>query len=65
VNHVALNLKPSRRPFMQVAEELAEHILPKFVDPPRTEPTPVQRVSSRINPLCLPVSTDQENRLAT
>jgi luciferase-type oxidoreductase len=30
VNHVALNPKPSRRPFVEVAEELAEHILPHF-----------------------------------
>lgn len=30
VNHVALQMKPSRRPFADVASELAEHVLPEF-----------------------------------
>jgi hypothetical protein len=30
VNHVALNLKPSRRPVEEVMQELAEFVLPQF-----------------------------------
>ena len=30
VTHVALNLKPSRRPVPEVLDELAEHVLPLF-----------------------------------
>lgn len=30
VNHVAFNLKTSRRPAREVLEELAEHVLPEF-----------------------------------
>jgi hypothetical protein len=30
VNHVALNLKPPRRPFSEAPDELAEHVLPVF-----------------------------------
>jgi hypothetical protein len=32
VNHVALNPKPFRRPFIEVAEELAEYVLPEFAE---------------------------------
>ncbi|MFL9897989.1 LLM class oxidoreductase [Paraburkholderia fungorum] len=30
VNHVAFNPKPSRRPFIEILHELAEHVLPHF-----------------------------------
>lgn len=30
INHVALNLKPTRRPALEVIDELQEHILPAF-----------------------------------
>ena len=30
INHVALNLKPTRRPSVEVIDELQEHILPEF-----------------------------------
>lgn len=30
INHVALNLKPTRRPALEVIDELQEHILPEF-----------------------------------
>lgn len=31
INHVALNLKPTRRPALELIDELQEHILPEFV----------------------------------
>ena len=30
VNHVALNMKPLRRPFSEAIDELADHVLPVF-----------------------------------
>lgn len=30
INHVALNLKPTRRPALEIIDELQEHILPEF-----------------------------------
>ena len=30
VNHVALNMKPSQRPFEDALAELADHVLPAF-----------------------------------
>ncbi|PHX51910.1 hypothetical protein AO354_42060 [Pseudomonas syringae pv. syringae] len=30
INHVALNLKPTRRPSLELIDELQEHILPEF-----------------------------------
>ena len=40
VNHVALNPKPLQRPFAEVADELATHVLPHFPTsaPPRATP---------------------------
>lgn len=34
INHVALNLKPTRRPALEVIAELQEHVLPEFVVEP-------------------------------
>lgn len=30
INHIALNLKPTRRPMMELLQELGEHVLPEF-----------------------------------
>lgn len=30
INHVVLNLKPTRRPALEILEEMAEHVLPEF-----------------------------------
>ncbi|MCY9783907.1 TIGR03571 family LLM class oxidoreductase [Nocardiopsis sp. EMB25] len=44
VNHVAINLRPSRRPVEEVIEELGTHVLPEFPSPdPVACPSPRDR----------------------